>query len=95
MALRANKAGSKDPDAVETAPLVVDQRRQPEQRFRLQVDRQTKSSFPTLKAAVEAGARIKKAFPVVQVTVYDSTEGASQVIGVDGAATEPEPAKAE
>lgn len=83
MALRANKVG-KDSDSVEAAPLAVDQRKQPEQRFRLQVDRQTKRSFPTLKAAVEAGAAIKKAYPVVQVSVYDSVEAVNQMVGPDG-----------
>jgi hypothetical protein len=83
MALRPTKVGSKDSD-IETAPRAVDQRRQPEQRFRLQVDRQTKSSFATLKSAVEAGAKIKKGFPVVQVTIYDAVDGVSQMVGPDG-----------
>ena len=93
MALRA-KAGSRDSDAVETAPLQVDQRKQPEQRFRLQVDRQTKQSFATLKPAVEAGSKIKKAHPIVQVSIYDSVDGVNQMVGPDGV-VEPEPAKAE
>jgi hypothetical protein len=41
-------------------------------RYRLQVDRQTKSSFQDKDAAVKAGRAIKKAHPVVQVTVYDA-----------------------
>ena len=52
MALRpAPKTRSKDAD-IEEAPLVVDQRKRAEQRFRLQVDRQTKQSFATLAPAV-------------------------------------------
>jgi hypothetical protein len=93
MALRPTKVGSKDSD-IETAPRAVDQRRQPEQRFRLQVDRQTKNSFGTLKAAVEAGTKIKKAFPVVQVSIYDGVDGVNQLVGPDGL-VEPEPEKAE
>jgi hypothetical protein len=82
MALRA-KTGTKD-DTIEATPRVVDQRRQPEQRFRLQVDRQTKQSFAALKAAVDAGVKIKKGFPVVQVSVYDAEQGTNQLVGPDG-----------
>ena len=42
-------------------------------RFLLQVDRQTKSSYETLEEARTAGQRIKDGFPVVEVTIYDST----------------------
>jgi hypothetical protein len=96
MALRSTKV-AKDSDPIETAPLAVDQRRQPELRFRLQVDRQTKRSFPTLKAAVDVGALIKKAHPIVQVSVYDSVEAVNQMVGPDGVvdAVEAEPEKAE
>ena len=99
MALRPAKTGSKDSDTIETAPLAVDQRKQPERRFRLQVDRQTKQSFATLKPAVEAGALIKKAHPIVQVSVYDAVDAVNQMVGPDGiVAAEPdkaEPDKAE
>jgi hypothetical protein len=43
-------------------------------RYRLQVDRQTKSSFEDKDAAEKAGKAIKKAHPVVQVTIYDAEE---------------------
>ncbi len=94
MALRS-KAISKDSDPIETAPLAVDQRRRPEERFRLQVDRQTKRSFSTLKAAVEVGSVIKKAHPIVQVSVYDAVDGINQMVGPDGVAAEPDKAKTE
>jgi hypothetical protein len=87
MALRASKTVAKESD-IETAPLVVDQRRRTEERFRLQVDRQTKRSFATLKDAVDAGAVIKKAHPIVQVSVYDATGGVNQLVGPDGATTD-------
>ena len=93
MALRA-KTGSKDSE-IEATPHVVDQRRRPEERFRLQVDRQTKQSFATLKAAVEAGSKIKKAHPVVQVSIYDSVEASNQMVGPDGIVEKAESAKAE
>ena len=41
-------------------------------RYRLQVDRQTKSSFDDKAAADRAAKAIKKAHPVVQVTIYDA-----------------------
>jgi len=94
MALRpAPKTRSKDAD-IEEAPLVVDQRKRAEQRFRLQVDRQTKQSFATLAPAVEAGSVIKKAHPIVQVSVYDAVDGVNLMVGPDGV-VEPEPEKAE
>jgi hypothetical protein len=49
-------------------------------RFRLQVDRQTKGSYPTFEAAEEAGTAIKKKYPIVQVAVYDLTESLNKII---------------
>ena len=46
-----------------------------EGRFRVKVDRQTKSSYETYEAAEAAGMTIKKGHPIVQVTVYDVVEG--------------------
>ena len=40
----------------------------------LQVDRQTKGSYKTSEAAQEAAVAIKKGYPIVQVSVYDSVE---------------------
>src|ERR1044072_4505152 len=83
MALRASlKTKSSDP--IEQAPLAVDQRKQAEQRYRLQVDRQTKRSFDSLGAAAEAGTGIKKAHPIVQVSIYDAIDCVNQLIGLDG-----------
>jgi hypothetical protein len=87
MALRTvSKTRSKDQEAVGEAPLVVDQRKKTDERFRLQVDRQTKRSFTTLKSAVEAGLVIKQAHPIVQVSVYDSVDCTNQLVELDGAA---------
>jgi len=63
----------------ETASEPVGQKR-PLQRYRLQVDRQTKSSYDTLEAAEKAGKAIKKSFPVVQVAVYDAVGNESKTI---------------
>ena len=92
MALRAApKARSKDQEPAGEAPMVVDQRKKADERFRLQVDRQTKRSFTTLKSAVEAGLLIKQAHPIVQVSVYDSVDCTNQLVDLDGAVpAEPE-----
>lgn len=50
-------------------------------RFRLQVDRQTKAAFDTLGEAETAGQQIKKAHPLVQVSVYDAEESQQTVLG--------------
>ena len=56
------------------------QDKQPEGRFRLRVDGQTKSTFATLEAAEQAGLAIKKAHPIVNVGVYDGLEHMSKAI---------------
>jgi hypothetical protein len=50
-------------------------------RFRLQVDRQTKAAFATLSEAEKAGQQIKKAYPLVQVSIYDAEESGQTVLG--------------
>ncbi len=56
------------------------QTRPPEERYRLRVDSQEKRSFRSKEAAVTAGQAVKKAFPVVMVTVVDAETGATQVV---------------
>jgi hypothetical protein len=56
------------------------QRRPKEERYRLQVDRQTKASFSTMDSAEKAGAAIKKIYPVVRVTIYDAQNHVTKVI---------------
>jgi hypothetical protein len=51
-----------------------------EERFLLRVDGQTKRSFSSLDDATAAGRQIKKAYPVVVVTVIDATDGSSNAI---------------
>jgi hypothetical protein len=66
---------------VNTDVYVVDQRRPKLERFRLEVDRQTKSSFPSFEAAETAAKAIKKAHPVVQVSIYDAEDHQQKIIG--------------
>jgi hypothetical protein len=83
MALRAApKTRSKD--EIEIAPEPANQRKAAEARYRLQVDRQTKRSFATLEAAEEVGRVIKNAYPIVQVSVYDSVDFVNKLIGDAG-----------
>ena len=80
MALRG-KTLTKEPDADEPAQEIFSQRRKPEVgQFRLQVDRQTKASFVTYEAAEKAGAEIKRAHPVVRVSVYNAVECTNHII---------------
>jgi len=66
----------KMPDRTESEPEECpSQRNRPAQgRFLLQVDRQTKSSFPTAETAQSAGLAIKKIKPILHVTVYDTVD---------------------
>lgn len=65
----------------EPAPHPFGQGKPPEVgQFRLQVDRQTKASFVTYKAAEEAGLAIKQGHPILQVAVYDTVNGINKII---------------
>lgn len=70
----------KEKDTDESLPAARGQKREPLERFRLQVDRQTKASFGARAAAEKAGAAIKKSFPKVQVSIYDSQESTTIVL---------------
>jgi len=83
MALRSD-GKAKPSDPIDQVPLAVDLRKQAEQRYRLQVDRQTKRSFDSIDAAAEAGTVIKRAHPIVQVSIYDAVDCVNQLIGLDG-----------
>jgi ATP-dependent DNA ligase len=48
--------------------------------YRLRVDAQIKRSFSSKEPAVTAGAKIKKAYPVVVVTVVDTHEHTTEII---------------
>jgi hypothetical protein len=67
-------------DVEETETVRAGQGRPALDRYRLQVDRQTKASYPSHDTAHAAGAAIKKAHPLVQVTIYDAKESAITVL---------------
>ena len=72
MAPRQIKMPAKE-NSDKEAEEVVSQRRRPESgRYFLQVDKQTKGSYKTFEAAQSAALEIKKAYPIVQVSIYNS-----------------------
>jgi hypothetical protein len=76
MAVRRTRKNELE-DSAQASPS---QHKQVEGRFHLQVDRQTKTTYPTLEAAEAAALAIKKSHPVVRVGVYDHLEGISKII---------------
>ena len=56
------------------------QARPAEERFLLRVDGQIKRSFSSKEQAATAGAMIKKAYPLVVVTVADTEEHTTEII---------------
>jgi hypothetical protein len=80
-ARRETQTISKKPETEEPAEEQFTQRKRSEKgQFWLQVDRQTKGSYTTYEAAEAAGMAIKRAHPVVQVSVYDSVTTANKII---------------
>ena len=49
-------------------------------RYLLQVDRQTKGSYPTAETAQSAALVIKKSYPVLQVSVYDRVANTNTLV---------------
>ena len=76
MAARLSKKDERE-EAGQESPS---QRKRPEGRFRVQVDRQTKAAYPTFAEAEAAGTAIKKIHPIVQVAVYDHAESVNKII---------------
>ncbi|HUN95371.1 MAG TPA: hypothetical protein VMU69_03925 [Bradyrhizobium sp.] len=82
MTLRQMRMPEKKIENVETeAAEYFSQRKRPELgRFLLQVDRQTKGSYETAETAKSAALAIKKGYPLLHVTVYDTLESATSII---------------
>ena len=82
MAVRqGTKTITLEPEHAEPAPESLGQRKKPESgQFRLQVDRQTKSSYTSLEAAARAALAIKKSYTNLHVTVYDAGKGVNKII---------------
>jgi hypothetical protein len=80
MATRQIKMPVKDSSEQEVED-VLSQRKRPERgRFLLQVDRQTKGSYTTSEAAQAVALVIKKNYPIVKVSVYDSVDNSTPLV---------------
>jgi hypothetical protein len=83
---RQMKMPIKEDSAKEEAEEVFTQRKRPETgRYLLQVDRQTKGSYKTSEAAQSAALEIKRAYPIVQVSIYDSVSNLHTLVGLPAA----------
>jgi len=85
--MATTRQGTKTITMAPEAEELVTQRKRPDGgRFRLQVDRQTKESYTTYEAAEAAGMAIKKAYPILQVAVYDGVDNVSKILELPKAA---------
>jgi hypothetical protein len=76
------------PKPEEETEEVFSQRKRPERgRYLLQVDRQTKGSYQTSETAQAAALIIKKNYPVVQVSIYDSVDNSHALIEAPAASS--------
>ena len=83
MAARDSKTKTKINDAIdvdESGSKPGQQKRPELGQFRLQVDRQTKTSYATYAAAEEAALVVKRGHPILHVTVFDAVAGVDTVI---------------
>jgi hypothetical protein len=87
MATRQIKMPVKDSSQQEVEEVLSQSKRPERGRFLLQVDRQTKGSFTTLEAAKAAALLIKKNYPIVKVSVYDSVDNSNLLVEAPAAST--------
>jgi hypothetical protein len=80
--MAARRRNSNEPTSAAAEPTYepVTQAKRPEHQFHLQVDRQTKETYETNKAAEQAALAIKKAHPILHVEVVDAGAGVTKVI---------------
>jgi len=82
MAPRPIKLSEQDDAMDHKENQLPSQQKRAEFRYLLQVDRQTKGSYPSMESAEAAGLLIKKHHPVVQVSIYDSVETSNKLLSV-------------
>jgi len=68
------------PPGQAAAEQAKSQARPKEERSLFRVDGQTKRSFSSKDPAMMAGAAVKKAYPVVMVTIVDIDDGTIEVV---------------
>ena len=80
MATRQIKMPVKD-NSEEEVGEVFSRRKRPERgRYLVQVDRQTEGSYTSSETAQAAALVIKKNYPIVQVSVYDSVDNSNTLV---------------
>jgi hypothetical protein len=87
MASRQIKMPVKADSAPEMEEVLSQSKRPERGRYLLQVDRQTKGSYTTVEAAQSAALVIKNAYPIVQVSVYDSVDNSNTLVEVSAKAS--------
>ncbi len=87
MAPRQIKMPVRDNSEEEVEQVFSQRRRLEHGRFLLQVDQQTKGSYTTSEAAQAAALVIKKNYPIVQVSVYDSADNSSTLVEAPAASS--------
>jgi hypothetical protein len=87
VAPRQIKMPDKDNSDKEAAEIFSQRKRPESGRYLLQVDKQTKASYKTPDAAQSAALEIKIAYPIVQVSIYDSVDNSTQLVEVPGTAS--------
>jgi hypothetical protein len=80
MATRQMKMPVKDNSDQEVVEVSSQGKRPERGRYLLQVDRQTKGSYTTAETARAAASIIKKNFPIVKVSVYDSVDNSNTLV---------------
>src|SRR5579863_2778924 len=80
MATRQMKMPVKDNSEQEVDEVFSQSKRPERGRYLLQVDRQTKGSYTTAETAQAAALVIKKSYPIVQVSVYDSVDNSNTLV---------------
>jgi hypothetical protein len=80
MATRQMKMPVKDDSANEMEAVLTQSKRPERGRYLLQVDRQTKGSYTTVESAQAAASKIKNAYPIVQVSIYDSVDNSHTLV---------------
>ena len=86
MVARQIKKPAKDNSEPEIEDI-PSQRNRPERgRYLVLVDRQTKNSYTTSEAAQAAALAIKKAHPIVQVSVYDGVDNTHTIVELPASA---------
>jgi hypothetical protein len=85
MAARQIKKPAKDDSETEIGEVSSQGKRPERGRYLLLVDRQTKNSYTTPEAAQAAALAIKKAHPIVQVSVYDGVDNTHMIVELPAA----------